>query len=260
MPGNRSALGVIFAPVTKFSLLFCPTRAPHVPRRAFLRYAGATSAGAALLLAGCKKDDPQPTTVVSSNGESVALGSGDIALLNLLQAGKQLSTDLLNQLLRVSPAVLTGSELALIRDMQAQQKVQRDALKAAVNATRLVASTPALNLPDLPSDFSAVDFTQRATALAAAHTLLDTLVAGAAGSLRYTSRGAIMTLIGQVLSVDARHAATLGSLLASPVFTDPQEAGSVTDSRNRSLRPQETATALNTSIKSGSRLLTNNLA
>lgn len=212
----------------------------------------------ALVLAGCKKDDPQPTAILNTSGETVLLGSGDTALLNLMQAGKQLSTDLLDRILKVSPAVLTTNELALVRDMQAQQKIHRDALKAAVNSARTVASPQALNLADLPADFSAIDFTQRAAPLAAAHSLLNTLVAAAAGAMRYTARAATLTLLGQVLSVDARHAATLGSLLAVPTYTDPQDGAP--DARNRTLRPAQTAAALNASIKSGSRLLTNNLA
>lgn len=261
MPGNRPALGVIFAAVTKSLLLFSPGAAPRLPRRAFLRYAGATSAGAALLLAGCKKAGTTITTTTTTpTGEAVTLGSGDVALINLLQAGKQLAATLLDRIV-VRPDVLglTSTDLALLTAIRDQQTVHRDALKAAANANRSLASNLAFSLPDLPADFSAVDFTRRAPALTAVHTLLNTLVAGAAGMLRYSPRAATLTLLGQVLSVDARHAATLARLLpaATVAFTDPQD--SAPDARNRSLRPAELVAALNPMITFGSRLVSSNL-
>ncbi len=217
--------------------------------------------GAALLLAGCKDDDDDPITptTVNSNGQTVSLGGGDIQLINLLQAGKQISAELLRRLTATPPAGLGGADLALVRAISEQQTVHRDVLKAAANATRTVAGTPLLNLPELPLDFSTVVLTDSASALTAALTLLNTLVAGAAGALRHTSRSTILTLMGQVLSVDARHAATLAALLPAAALNDPQETPGP-DARNRALRPSETATALNNYLASGSRIITASLA
>ncbi len=212
------------------------------------------------MLAGCKDAGTtvSPTEPVN-NGESTSLGSGEIILFNLMQAGKQLSTDLLGRIVAAPGAAgLSPADLALVTAIRDQQRVHRDALKAIANANRTNANSAALNLPDLPADFAAVDFNQRDTVLTAAHTLLNTLVAGGAGTLRYASRASTMTVLGQILSVDARHAATLARLLPAASLTDLQD-GTPTYARNRALRLSELAAALNLMITFGSRLVTNNL-
>ena len=246
--------------MTKSSLFFSPDAVPQLPRRAFLRYAGATTAGAALLLAGCKKDDPTPpTTTATPTGETVALGSGDVALLNLLQAGKQLVVDLLGRIVATATALnLSVAELALLTAIRDQQIIHRDALKAAANANRTAVNNPTLSLPDLPADFSSLTLNERTSVLTSALGLLNTLVAGAAGGLRYAGRSATMTLLGQVLSVDARHATTLARMLPGAALTDP--LGAAPDARNRTLRPSELAAVLNPLITFGSRLVAGNLA
>ncbi len=257
--GNRPGAGVIFVAVNQQSLFFSADGAAPLPRRAFLRYAGAASAGAALLLAGCKdtSDDPTNNTATANpNGESVGLGSGDVALINLIQAGKQLSVELFRQLLLTPNNLsLTPSELGLLTAIRDQQRVQRDTLKAAANTNRT--GTSALNIKDLPVDFASLTLNERTAALTAALSHLNTLVAGAAGGLRYASGGRTMTLLGQILSVDARHAATVARMLPTAALTDVTASG---DARNRALRPSETATAFNLLITSGSRLLTGSLA
>ena len=247
--------------MTKLPIFFSPGAAPGLPRRTFLRYTGAASVGVALLLAGCKDDDDDPVNPApaSSNGQAVGLGSGDTQLINLLQAGKQISAELLRRLIATPPAGLGGADLALVRAIGEQQTVHRDVLKAAANAARTVAGTPLLNLPELTLDFSTVVLTDSASALTAALTLLNTLIAGAAGALRHTSRSTMLTLLGQILSVDARHAATLAALLPGGALNDPQETPGP-DARNRALRPSETATALNNYLASGSRIITASLA
>ena len=242
--------------MTKPSLFFPSGPGAHLPRRAFLRYAGAASAGAALLLAtGCKGggDTSTPSAPTTSNGESVSLGSGDVAIINLLQAGKQVSVLLLERV----AATLPEPAKRLVITMQGQQIIHREVLKAAANTSRAAASSAALSLRDLPADFNSLDLSTPTAALSAALGLFNTLVAGAAGAMRYTARGATLTLLGQVLSVDARHAATLAGLATAPSALDPSTTGP--DARNRALTPAQTATALNALIQSGSRLLTASL-
>ena len=214
-----------------------------------------------MLLAGCKKDDTTTaatTTTVTPTGEAVALGTADVALLNLLQVGKQLSAALLDRIVAAPPAGLAGADLELVRAIAAQQRVHRDLLKAAVNATKTTGAATDLSLGSLSTDFTTVDFTQRAAALGAARTLVHTLVAGAAGVLRFTTRPAALTLLGQLISVDARHATALATLLPGAALTDPQDGAA--DARNRAVTPAVTLAALNPLLAFGSRLLTANFS
>lgn len=257
--GNRPAVGVIFAAVKKTPLTFSLETARPLPRRAFLRYVGASAAAGSLLLAGCKGDDPDSPTPENPTGATVSLGGTlDVALLNLLQAGKQITTALYQKLLTPPPAWLTGADLALVQTIAAHAAVHRDFLKAAVNSLRTAAANPAYALADLPTDLTSINFADRTAPLTAALTLENILVSTATGAARYGTRESVTTLLGQLVSVGGRHAATLAALLPAASIADPQELP--IDARNLTRRPSEAIAALNPYLAFGSRLLSSGLA
>ncbi len=223
-----------------------------------MRYAGAASAGAALLLAGCSTDDDPAattTTTTTATGESVSLGgSTDLALINLLQAGKQISAAFYKKLLDAPPSWLTGADLVALQQIRAHQAIHRDFLKSAVNSLRGSTANPAYALGDLVTDLSAVTITDRTATLTAALNLHNVLTSAAIGAARFTVREALLTLLGQLASIDGRHAVVLATQLGTSVF-DP-----VTDSRNTSRKPSDVIVVLNTYLPFGSRLLTGSLA
>jgi Ferritin-like domain len=253
--GNRPGLRVIFAPVTKISLLLSPETPPRLPRRAFLRYAGAASAGAALLLTGCSTDDdPAPTTTVTATGESISLGgTTDAALMNMLQAGKQIMVAFYKKLLDTPPSWLTGTDLAVVQQLSAHQDIHRNFLKSAVASLRT--STTTINyLGTLSTDLTAVSTADRTTTLTTALSLHNVLASAANGAARYTGRDTLLTLLGQLTSVDSRHATALAGLLGVSPFD------SLTDSRTIARKPTEAIAVLNTYLAFGSRLLSGSLA
>lgn len=248
---------VIFVPVTNTA----SPAASRLPRRDFLRYAGATSAAAALLLTGCKDDATTTDTTPDPNAATVSLGSTtDVALLNLLQASKQITAELYKRIVAAPPAGFFTSEVDLLRNIQTHKAIHRDFLKAAVNSLRTRASDAMYSLADLTFDFSKVTLNTPAGALNALLTLENLTIRTTVGVARYVTREKLLTTFSQIMSVDARHAATLADLpsaVGASAF-DPQDVAP--DARNYSQLPSVTIPLLNTYLAAGSRLLIGNLA
>lgn len=248
---------VIFAPVTEpfFAV-------PPASRRTFLRYAGATSASAALLLAGCKKDDdPQPSdsSTIDPNAAATSLGTGEVAYLNLLQAGKQVSVALYERMLAstTGPADFSTSDRALLGDILDHEILHRNTLPLLANSLRALTVTADLSLPTLTLTFEGVDLSTRAKALTAALQLENLQVSAAAGLARYFTRSGLHTVVGKILSVDARHGATLADLLQPDSVFDPATGSTAL---NQLRKPSAVIALLNQYLSGTSRLLVGALA
>lgn len=177
----------------------------QVSRRRFMRYAGIAGASAVVIgsttLAGCSKDD--------NNG--VNLGSGDIGVLNYAYALEQLEAAFYIQVMTTPFTGITATETSYLTDIRDHEIAHRELFKAAL-------STNAIQ--GLEVNFSAVNFSSRDSVLATAKTFEDLGVAAYNGAGKLLVSTDYLTLAGKIVSVEARHAATLRDLISNGTFAD----------------------------------------
>jgi hypothetical protein len=176
----------------------------HVSRRKFLRYAGATSAGAMLLAAACKKDD-------NNNNGGVDLGSGDTGILNYAYALEQLEAAFYTQVVLTPFTGITDNEKSLLTDIRDHEIAHREFFKTALAGGAISA---------LEVDFSSIDFSSRTSVLSTAKAFEDLGVSAYNGAGRLISNPDYLVLAGKIVSVEARHAALIRDLISNGTFAD----------------------------------------
>ena len=176
-----------------------------MPRRAFLRAAGATAATAGLVLAGCDSPDPTPVPV---NPNLLALGYGEAGLLNYIYLLEQLEAAFYQKVVDAPPADLLPDDKAFFADLRDHELVHRQTIRFALGTSAYDAN---LTTP-LAFNFSTLTLTTRAGVLAAAQQFEDLGVAAYAGALRLVSTPVLLSLLAKISSVEARHAALVRDL------------------------------------------------
>lgn len=191
-----------------------PLYAP-IKRRSFFMYAGATAGATALVLAGCSKDDENNPSLPAGNSTTasgaISLGSGDVGVLNYAYALEQLEADFYSK--AATANVLTGDELIYFQEVAKHEAIHRDFFKAAI--TR---DAGAQLLRDLKPNYPTGTFGSRASILATAKTFEDLGVAAYNGAGKLLKTAAYLVIAGQIVSVEARHAAYIRDLIAPGSF------------------------------------------
>ena len=196
-----------------------------IKRRSFFMYAGATAGATALVLAGCSKDS-DPTT---NNG--ISLGSGDVGVLNYAYALEQLEAAFYAQVKASTVVGFSAAETAYFAEVAAHEAIHRDFFKAAINR-----DAPGKILQNLTPNFSGIDFTKRLSAtgdaklgvLNAAKAFEDLGVAAYNGAGKLLKTAAYLVIAGQIVSVEARHAAYVRELVAPGSFAADDQVDPVT--------------------------------
>ena len=170
-----------------------------VNRRNFLRGAGMTTVAGALVMASCKKN----TDSVTPAG-TVDLGSGDVGILNYAYALEQLEAAFYIQVIATPYTGMTDAEKSLLTDIRDHEVIHRDFFKTALAANAI---------PALEVNFSAIDFTSRASVLGTAKVFEDTGVAAYNGAGKLLKDVNFLLLAGKIVSVEGRHAAVIRDLL-----------------------------------------------
>ena len=194
-----------------------PAQPLHTPikRRSFFMYAGATAGATALVLAGCSKSsDP-----VNSASATVSLGAGDVGVLNYAYALEQLEAAFYAQVVKTPPTDLLPIELTYFQEVARHEAIHRDFLRAAI--TRDASS---LLIQDLTPVFTSIDFTRRTAVLTAAQTFEDLGVSAYNGAGKLIKTAAYLAVAGQIVSVEARHAAIIRDFIALGTFSDTADA------------------------------------
>ncbi len=170
-------------------------------RRRFLQYSGAALATGALLMAGCKDDDD------SSDG--VDLGSGDVGILNYAYALEQLEAAFYAKVILGSYYLgANADEKQILADIEKHERAHAEFFKAAI-------ATVATPIPALEVDFSSVNFSDRTSVLSTAKTFEDLGVAAYNGAGKLLVSANYLLVAGKIVSVEARHAAAIRSILDS---------------------------------------------
>ena len=184
-----------------------------IKRRSFFMYAGATAGATALALAGCKKD---PDPVITSG--AVSLGAGDVGVLNYAYALEQLEAAFYAQVVKTPASDFQTGELAYFTEVATHEIIHRDFLKAAINR-----DAPGKLLQTLTPILTAIDFTKRLSVLTYAQTFEDLGVSAYNGAGVLFRTPAYLVIAGQIVSVEARHAAFIRErLLPNSFSASPQ--------------------------------------
>jgi Ferritin-like domain len=166
-------------------------------RRTVLEWSGA--AVATIALAG----GLFPNFGISS-ALAADLGEGDIGILNYAYALEQLEAAFYSKAVETPYADMPDAEKQTLTEIRDHEVAHRDFLKKALGEKAI---------PDLEVDFSKVDFGKRDSVLNTAKTFEDLGVAAYNGAGRLLKSADYLLVAGKVVSVEARHAATIRDLL-----------------------------------------------
>ncbi len=170
-------------------------------RRKFLMYAGAAVVTSSVVMAGCNKDDDDDI-----DADTVDLGSGDTGILNYAYALEQLEAAFYAKVVAEEYSGMTASERQILNDIEKHERAHAEFFKAALGSNAIVA---------LQVDFSSINFSNRASVLGAAKTFEDLGVSAYNGAGKLLVSADFLTLAGKIVSVEARHAAAIRSMLDS---------------------------------------------
>ncbi|WP_238388060.1 ferritin-like domain-containing protein [Hymenobacter sediminis] len=227
-----------------------------VPRRAFLRYTGASVAITGLLLAGCDDDSDD----VDAN--LVDVGADDTGILNYAYALEQLEAAFYAEIKNGAYYKGLGANSAekqILDDLALHELAHKNFFKAALGNNAI---------KDLEPDFSAVNFGDKNSVLTNAQAFEDLGVAAYNGAGRFIKSPTNLALAGKIVSVEARHAALIRDLrqynnfvgsdvvdLFIPTAGSESTPGAGTGTgKERSKRPQEVLNTANQFLKAGSKL------
>ena len=105
----------------------------------------------------------------------------------------------------------TDEDRAVLVDLYNHEVIHREFFKAAL--TGALPDPSKQLLPTLQFDYSGLDFNSRTTVLATAKALEDTGVAAYNGAGRLITNPEYLLLAGKIVSVEARHASAIRSLI-----------------------------------------------
>ncbi|NHA06442.1 ferritin-like domain-containing protein [Mucilaginibacter sp. HC2] len=211
----------------------------NMARRSFLRYAGVGVASVGLLAtaASCHKDHkitPNPPAGTIDLG-----ASGDLAILNYAYALEQLEAAFYLQVTATPYSGITSAETSMLTDIRDHEVLHREFFKAALGAGAISSLTP---------DFSSINFSSRASVLAAAAAFEDTGVTAYDGAGYLITTPAYLTIAGKIVSVEARHAALIRDLITPGSFAGP-DVVDTTNSLNASASIAQVLKIANTYLK-----------
>ena len=189
-------------------------------RRSFLKMSGLTIVGTTLLLTGCSKDENEADMLKNGNGHFPGpkggifdLGGNDLGVLTYAYALEQLEADFYTKVVNSSGFTtnFTAEDQQVLTDLYYHEVIHREFFQAA-----LTAALPNPNrqlLPDLAFDYGSLNFSNRTQVLATAKALEDTGVAAYNGAGRLLTNPEYLLLAGKIVSVEARHASAIRSLI-----------------------------------------------
>lgn len=176
----------------------CATVHSSVPRRSFLKFAGATLL--ATTAAGL-----MPRHLMAQTQGAVNLGGGDVGVLNYAYALEQLEAAFYTRVVGAFYSGINSQERQILTDIHQHEVAHRTFLKSALGSAAI---------PQLQFDFSTVNFGSRASVLQTSRTFEDTGVGAYNGAGQLLRDPNHLLAAGRIVSIEARHAAVLRDLLA----------------------------------------------
>lgn len=197
--------------------------APQVSRRKFLNYAGA-SAATILAISSCSKIDEYLTHPYDHGGgkdggkEVVNLGSGDKGILNYAYALEQLEAAFYTQVVASPYSGMSSKEEEYFGDIKAHEIAHREFFKNLLSNDRI---------GGLIVNFSSIDFSSRTSVLSTSKAFEDLGVSAYNGAGELLKSADYLLYAGKIVSVEARHAATIRDLISYGSFADATAVNSM---------------------------------
>ncbi|MDQ6830284.1 MAG: ferritin-like domain-containing protein [Gemmatimonadota bacterium] len=175
-------------------------------RRDFLRVAalGGVAVFLPSVFAAC--NDSKGVTSPAAPSEELTIDIGtDTGVLNFAYALEQLEAAFYSQVVQsFSASGLSAGEQLVLTDIQNHEVIHRDFLAQVLGTAKI---------PNLTTDFSTVNFKDRVGILRTAKTFEDIGVGAYNGAGKLLKDLANLGVAGKIVSVEARHAATIRDLL-----------------------------------------------
>ena len=188
-------------------------------RRSFLKLSGLTLVGTSLIMAGCSDEDgpSNPNKLPGVRNGVFDLGNGDFGVLTYAYALEQLEADFYTKVVNASAfnTAFTPEDRAVLTDLYKHEVIHREFFKAAITGALTAAGESVQDhlLPNLAFDYGSLNFNNRTAVLATAKALEDTGVAAYNGAGRLLTNVDYLLLAGKIVSVEARHASAIRSLI-----------------------------------------------
>lgn len=139
-----------------------------------------------------------------SQALAAELGDGDIGVLNYAYALEQLEAAFYTQVLETPFSAMQENDQVVLTAIRDHEIAHRDYLKKALGRQAI---------PSLEVDFSAVNFSSRASVLGTAAVFENLGVAAYNGAGKLIKNAAYLVAAGSIVSIEARHAAAIADLL-----------------------------------------------
>lgn len=178
-------------------------------RRVFMRYLGATAA-AGVALSACQNEvmDPATTRGAARAGYRVVdlgdLETNDTAILNYAYALEQLEAAFYTQVVMTPYMGMSDMEMMVLKDIRDHEIAHRELFKTALGGAAI---------PGLTPDFTMIDFKSRSAVLGVAKVYENLGVSAYNGAGKFIKSADYLTLAGKIVSVEARHAAIIATLI-----------------------------------------------
>ncbi len=199
----------------------------RINRRKFLLFSG-TAASAVVIGTACSKD-VEVSGNNNNNNNGVDLGSGDFGILNYAYALEQLEAAFYTQVMATPYASMPAMEAEFLKDIRDHEIAHREFFKNALGTNAI---------KGLEVDFSSIDFTSRASVLGTAKAFEDLGVAAYNGAGKLLKSTDYLLIAGKIVSVEARHAASIRELLAPNSFADLASLASMGADNSKGLDAQ----------------------
>lgn len=186
-----------------------------VDRKRFLKMAGSGAAASfgAFVLAACgssgKSGSTTAATTASTSASGSSAGGGDVAIANYALTLEYLETEFYEKV--VASGLFSGKSAVLIKDFGAQEQTHVEALKGAVSK---LGGTPA----EKPNGKFPIENAKKVTELA--YTVENLGAAAYLGQAAKIQNAELLAAALAIHSVEARHAATLGTVLGKAITPD----------------------------------------
>jgi hypothetical protein len=192
-------------------------------RRSFLRLVGLGGALALLpnFVTGCDSDETTaPSDGPAGSGEPLVIdfALGDVAILQYALVLEQIEAEFYGRVVSAfGTSNIPTAEQSVLTDIRNHEIAHREFLRGTLGTDGAFIVTPT---------FRGVTFTDRASVLGAARGLESLGIAAYNGAVQYLTTPANVLALAKIVSVEARHAATIIDLLEpraatfSPTATD----------------------------------------
>lgn len=179
-----------------------------VPRRSFLKFTGVGAVGLTLAAAGCHIHK-------ETTDGSLKLGKHDLAILNYAYSLEQLEGAFYEKVATSFYSGATAMEKDLLTDIRNDEIAHREWFRQVLALKKV---------PKLEFDFTSINFNDRRSVLTAARTFEDLGVSAYNGAGQLLALSPFLNHAGKIVSVEARHAATIRNLLNYGSFADSDVA------------------------------------